>query len=73
MTERQAQESAAVWRSDELGTDPPWHVVLTDEQRASIVHAARTVTARGLTIGDLSASAFPLPELSDDIPRWTAE
>lgn len=63
----------AAWLGEDLTPRTDWIHELTPAEIAEIDAAVRAVRARGLALGDISRSDFPLPTLATVIESWAAE
>lgn len=65
--------SPAVWRSAELASTGEWTIELSDDERAEIASAARSLSASGATPATVRRDQFPLPHLRPRIEEWVGE
>ena len=66
---REAIESAAAWRADELG-DEGWRESFDAAEIGEVERAIAVAQATGRAMADLGREDFPLPRLERRIDRW---
>lgn len=62
-----------MWRAADVTDPTSWTVALTEIQRSELVAAARAAAGRPLPPVAFDASSFPLPSLTAELVRWSAE
>ncbi|MGB8332227.1 MAG: TauD/TfdA family dioxygenase [Polyangiales bacterium] len=70
---RQPLQTAAAWKSSELGLQDEWRETLTAADVAEIERALAAAKRTARPLRTLTKEQFPLPTLSDKIARWRRE
>jgi hypothetical protein len=66
-------EHPSAWYGRNLVNDPGWLVHLSQQDLAEIAAAVQHVRARGLALGQVGRSNFPLPTLATKLTEWLQE
>lgn len=66
-------QNAAAWRGSAVADRDDWRHALSEAHVEEIEAALAAARATGKPTGELTASEFPLPSLTNEIRRWRAE
>jgi hypothetical protein len=66
-------EHRSAWFGRDLIDDPSWLVHLSEQDLAEVAVAVHQVRARGLVLGEVGRSNFPLPTLAAKLAKWLEE